>query len=72
MAGALKNDKKLSIAVRRLALSKIKAALEDTQHKKYTEKFQNELLLKLASTVLPRITEVSGDDGGPIHLLIDN
>lgn len=58
------NDKKLAAEVRSLALAEIKAILEQdglTEMKK-------QVILKLASTVLPRLNEHSGEGGGEIML----
>jgi hypothetical protein len=71
MAGVTLNDKKLAASVRTLTLGKIKKILE-TEYDKSTQlddyRFQRDLILKLAPTVLPRITELSGEDGGPIQI----
>lgn len=56
-------DKELAARVRRLALAQIENVLsrpdEDTE-------FYKAILLKLASTVLPRINELTGEGGGPL------
>jgi len=56
------NDRQLAAEVRSLALGEIKKILEQgglTQMKK-------EILLKIAPSLLPRLNEVSGNDGEPI------
>lgn len=64
MAGIGLGDRKLGAEVRRLTLKEIQAVLlgEDKEYKKA-------LILKLASTVLPRINEHSGEDGGAIQVI---
>jgi len=61
MAGKTLNDRKLASEVRTLSLRAIKAALNGKD-----ADFKKQLLLRLAPTVLPRITEFSGEDGGPM------
>lgn len=65
MAGIGLGDRKLGAEVRRLTLKEIQAVLlgEDKEYKKA-------LILKLASTVLPRINEHSGEDGGAIKIQV--
>lgn len=59
-------DRKLAAEVRSLTLKKIKAILEGEEND-----FQRQVMLKLAATVLPRINEVTGEDGGAVKLVID-
>ena len=68
MAGILNNDRKLGAEVRRMTLNKLKDILGDDEHKKYDEKFQREVLLKLATNALPRLNEHTGEDGGPLSI----
>jgi hypothetical protein len=70
MAGIVNNDRKLGAEVRRMTLNKIKDILGDDEHKKYDEKFQREVLLKLATNALPRLNENTGEDGGPIIIQV--
>ena len=68
MAGIGLGDRKLGAEVRRLTLKEIQAVLlgDDKEYKKA-------LILKLASTVLPRINEhtgETGDDGEPKPILV--
>jgi hypothetical protein len=70
MAGVPNNDRKLGAEVRRMTLNKIKDILGDDEHKKYDEKFQREVLLKLATNALPRLNEHSGEDGGAILITV--
>lgn len=64
MAGIVSNDRKLGAEVRRLTLKKIQAVLEGDD-----EEFKKAVILKLASTVLPRINEHSGEDGEAIQVI---
>jgi len=62
------NDRVLAAEVRTLALTEIKSILED---KKYKDKaFQKAILLKLTGQILPRLNELTGDDGGPVKASI--
>ena len=70
MAGILNNDRKLGAEVRRMTLNKLKDILGDDEHKKYDEKFQREVLLKLATNALPRLNEHTGESGEPINVNI--
>ena len=72
MAGIVNNDRKLGAEVRRMTLNKIKDILGDEEHKKYDEKFQREVLLKLATNALPRLNEHTGESGDPINVSIVN
>ena len=63
--GKTLNDRILAADVRTLTLRQIKMVLEGTD-----EDFKKQLILKLASTVLPRINEISGPDGGDIPVPI--
>lgn len=53
------NDRKLAASVRTLALSEIKAILEEEG---FTE-MKKQIILKLAPSLLPRLNEHTGDDG---------
>lgn len=64
--GKTLNDRLLAANVRTLALRQIKIALEDDSEENHS--FRKELLLKLATTVLPRLNEVTGADGGAIEV----
>lgn len=55
------NDKKLAAEVRVLALSEIKEIL--TTPANFPTLFRQQLLLKLAGTVLPRLNEHTGAEG---------
>lgn len=58
------NDRELAGEVRTLALQEIKKVLSG----KNNEKFKQELILKLAGSILPRLNEVTGEGGGPVEL----
>jgi hypothetical protein len=58
-------DRKQAAEVRRLALAEIEKVLlgDDCDYKK-------QLVLKLAGTVLPRLNEHTGEDGGSIQITV--
>jgi hypothetical protein len=60
MAGIGLGDRRLGAEVRRLTLKKIQTILQDDYEDK---ELQKQVILKLASTVLPRINEHSGGEG---------
>jgi len=62
--GKTKNDRELAARVRSLTLRQIEDALKSDED----EEFRKQLLLKLASGILPRLTEVTGADGGPVQV----
>jgi hypothetical protein len=61
--GKTLNDRKLAADIRKLALTKIKKILkgEDSD-------FQRQILLRLASSVLPRLKETE-ENGNPLKIL---
>lgn len=63
MAAPKYTDRVLAQEVRSLTLKKIKEVLEG-EH----SEFQKAVLLKLAGTVLPRLSEVTGEDGRAITI----
>lgn len=65
-------DRKLSAAVRSLALTKIKELLEMPPVKMSADDYDlyKAVLVKLSGSVLPRLTEVSGEDGEPIKYAV--
>ena len=66
MAGPIKPDMDLGRQVTRLTLKQIrKILLEEGMGK-----FKESVILKLASTVLPRINEHSGEDGKAIIIQV--
>lgn len=75
MAAGIKSDQDLAKEVRRMTLRKIKKIYEDNEAGLLDEddkKLHDRLLEKLAGTVMPRITEVSGPDGEPIQTEVLN
>ena len=63
-------DRKLSAAVRSLTLTKIKEILETPIVKMNADdySFYKQLILSLSHNVLPRLQEVTGEDGNPISV----
>jgi hypothetical protein len=61
MAGVTLNDRNLAANVRTTSLNLILKYLNGED-----EKYKKDLLLRLAGTVLPRLTEHTGEDGQPI------
>lgn len=59
------NDRELAGDVRRLALDLIKDVLTGKD-----DKYKKELLLRLAPNLLPRLNEVTGENGGPLNIEI--
>lgn len=57
------NDKQLAAEVRKLALNEIKEILLEEG----MGQLKQQVILKLAGTVLPRLNEHSGEGGGPIE-----
>ena len=64
MAGVSLNDKKLAANVRTTALTLIKKYLDDDSEA--NEKYKKDLLLRMSGSLMPRLNEHSGDEGGPI------
>jgi hypothetical protein len=62
--GKTLQDRELAAAVRNLALGEIKAILEQ----KKMSQLKQQVILRLASSVLPRLNEHSGEGGGAIQL----
>lgn len=67
-SGKSLNDRKLAAEVRTLTLKKIKKLLEqpDVERSSHEYELFKAVLIKLAGTVLPRLTEVTGEDGEKI------
>jgi len=65
MAAPNLNDRKLAAQVRSLALDKIKALLEMPEIKMKADDYElyKQVLIKLAGSVLPRLSELTGEDG---------
>ncbi len=72
MAAPLSEDRKLAAEVRRMTLQKIKALflLPRVDMIDHDAQLHDKILERLAGTVLPRLTEVTGEDGEPIK--VDN
>lgn len=66
MAGPIKPDMELQREVRRLGLREIRSVLLEEG----LGDFKKAVILKLASTVLPRINEHMGEDGGAIIISV--
>lgn len=66
--GKTLNDRKLAAEVRTLSLKEMKKVLEDDSED--NKDYKKQLVLKLAATVLPRLTEISGPDGGDVPMPI--
>jgi hypothetical protein len=65
MAGVTLNDRRLAGEVRTLTLREMKRVLTGDD-----EDYKKQLLLKIASSTLPRINEHSGEDGEAIKVAI--
>ncbi len=65
MAGKSHQDIELAARVRSLTLQEC-----ERQLKKKKGRLYEAVLLRLAGTVLPRLNEVSGQDGTPIQLIV--
>lgn len=67
MAGVAVNDRELGARVRRLTLKQIEKILlgDDEDYKK-------QIILKLSSCILPRMSEISGGGGEPLTIKIVN
>lgn len=61
------NDRKLAAEVRTLTLKELKGVL---RQKGMTE-MKKQILLRLASTVLPRLNEHTGEDGSALKVVFD-
>ena len=76
MAGKLHQDRELASEVRSLCLNEIKAIFEynPTSSKTSLEQDANmaemkkQLILKMSTSILPRLNEITGEDGGAIKI----
>lgn len=73
MAAPIGPDRKLAAEVRRLALNKMKAILgrPAEELRGHDKQLHDALLLKLAGSVLPRLNEITGEDGQPLKISFD-
>lgn len=55
------NDRELAGQVRTLALSEVKKVLQEGEGKLYEA-----VLIRLAGTILPRLNEITGENGSPV------
>lgn len=60
-------DRELAARVRTLALHEIEKILKKPKHKLY-----GQVVVKLAGSVLPRLNEHTGADGGQLKVMFDN
>ena len=82
MAGKSHQDRELASEVRSMVLSEIKAVFEykpygdeeDADHYKNKQMadMKKQLILKMSTSILPRLNELSGPDGGEIPIPIYN
>lgn len=72
-SGKSLQDRKLAAEVRNLSLLKIKAILEMPEVKMKQDDYElyKNILIKLAGTVLPRLNEHTGEEGGAIIITSD-
>ena len=63
--GKTLQDRELAASVRNLALAEIEKILKKPEHKLY-----GAVIVKLAGTVLPRLNEHTGEDGGAIEVTL--
>ena len=68
MAQKYTYDREMIGALRTKVAVDILEVLKETAKAKKWGKFKKEMLLRLAPTVMPRVTEVSGPDGKPIPI----
>lgn len=61
MAGKNYNDRILASEVRTLALDKVKSLLKKGKGKLYEQ-----VLIRLSGSLLPRLNELTGENGGPL------
>jgi hypothetical protein len=68
MARSTTYDSTITKEVRNKALGDILETLNETSYSKTFSEYKKQMLLKLATTVLPRVNELSGIDGSPIQI----
>lgn len=57
------NDRELAGEVRTLTLTEIRKYLTGND-----EDFKKQLLLRLSGSILPRLNEITGENGGPVQI----
>lgn len=62
------NDRKLAADVRTQALKDVKAVLENKPEVDKWTDYKKQMLLKLSTTILPRLNEHTGEDGDAIKI----
>ena len=78
MAGKTHQDRELASQVRSMVLGEIKAVFEyrgGTETEALDERMaemKKQLILKMSTSILPRLNELSGPDGGEIPIPIYN
>lgn len=74
MAAPIAPDRQLAAEVRRMALGKIKSLLEMGAAQMSDREIQlhDKILEKLAGTVLPRLNEITGEDGEAVKITLVN
>src|SRR3990167_2637236 len=72
-SGVLAVDRDLAAEVRRMTLKKIKRLFDMSVAEMSERELQlhDEVFKRLAGTVLPRLTEVTGEDGGALIISYD-
>lgn len=68
MAGVNLNDRKLASEVRQITLKKIKKLFELESLSDKERELHDALLIRLAGSVLPRLNELTGEDGEAVKL----
>ena len=63
MAGKSFQDRELASEVRSLTLNEIKKVLKGKD-----KKFKKELILRMSTSILPRLNELTGPEGNPIEI----
>lgn len=59
------NDRELAAEVRTLALKEIKKALKGPD-----SEFKEQVILRLSNSLLPRLNELTGEDGKAIQIVL--
>ena len=68
--GVTSHDRKLAGEVRRMTLEQIKKILETPRVEMSERDYElwKALVLSLSKNILPRLTEITGEDGSPVHV----